>query len=137
MESLGQAAFSASERSVAIVTTRHGAASWPSQCLLHWRSAPSVQHLRDLAVRLGGLFFLVMTLGFFSGALGSFTELDIDDWRLSRDHWNPRPYGVLDSDVHFYYVVLGVFVVVAFLMLRLVNSPFGLSLEGFARANRG
>ena len=42
----------------------------------------------------------------------------------------PRPYGVLNSDVHFYYVVLGVFVVVAFLMLRLVNSPFGLSLRG-------
>ena len=137
MESLGQAAFfGIGAYAVGVVTTRHGAASWPVAVLLALAlGTMSAAVAGLLAVRLTGLFFLVMTLAFSQvlwGVSQSWTSVTGGYLGITAI---PRPYGVLGSDVHFYYVVLGVFVVVAFLMLRLVNSPFGLSLRGIRESD--
>ena len=66
MESLGQAAFfGIGAYTIGIVTTRHGAASWPIAVLLALMFGTLSAAIAGLmAVRLGGLFFLVMTLAF-------------------------------------------------------------------------
>jgi branched-chain amino acid transport system ATP-binding protein len=132
MESLGQAAFfGIGAYAIGIITTRHGADSWPVAVVLAVILGLAVAAIAGLmAVRLGGLFFLVMTLAFAQvlwGVSQSWTSLTGGYLGITGI---PRPYKSLESDVHFYYVVLGVFVLLAFLMLRLVASPFGLSLRG-------
>jgi branched-chain amino acid transport system ATP-binding protein len=132
MESLGQAAFfGIGAYAIGIITTRHGAASWPVAVALALVLGTAVAAVAALmAVRLSGLFFLVMTLAFSQvlwGISQSWTSLTGGYLGITGI---PRPYPVLESDVNFYYVVLAVFVVVAFLMVRLVRSPFGLSLRG-------
>jgi branched-chain amino acid transport system ATP-binding protein len=131
MESLGQAAFfglAAYTTGIALVRYHQ---SWPVAVLLalcFGTAAAGVAGL--LAVRLRGLFFLVITLAFaqvlwgISNRWGQMTNGYIG---LRGIH---RPYTGLESDVNFYYVVLGVFIVAALGMRRLVVSPFGLSLKG-------
>jgi branched-chain amino acid transport system ATP-binding protein len=132
MESLGQAAFfGIGAYTVGIVTTRHGAASWPVAVLVALALGTISAAVAGLmAVRLGGLFFLVMTLAFSQVLWGVSESWDTMTGGYLGLTGIPRPYRVLGSDVNFYYVVLCVFVAVAFLMLRLVTSPFGLSLRG-------
>lgn len=132
MESLGQAAFfGIGAYTVGIITTRHGTASWPLAVIVALAlGALSAALAGLLAVRLHGLFFLVMTLAFSQVLWGVSQSWDTMTGGYLGITGIPRPYRSLGSDVHFYYVVLGVFVVVAFLMLRLVSSPFGLGLRG-------
>jgi ABC-type branched-subunit amino acid transport system ATPase component/ABC-type branched-subunit amino acid transport system permease subunit len=131
MESLGQAAFfglAAYTTGIALVRYHQ---SWPVAVILalcFGTAAAAVAGL--LAVRLRGLFFLVITLAFaqvlwgISNRWGQMTNGYIG---LRGIH---RPYAGLEADVNFYYVVLGVFIVAALGMRRLVISPFGLSLKG-------
>ena len=132
MESLGQAAFfGIGAYTVGIVTTRHGAASWPVAVVLALAIGTLAAAVAGLlAVQLNGLFFLVMTLAFAQvlwGVSQSWTSVTGGYLGITGI---PRPFGALNADVNFYYVVLGGFVLVSFLMLRLVGSPFGLSLRG-------
>jgi branched-chain amino acid transport system ATP-binding protein len=131
MESLGQAAFfGLGAYTVGILTARYHQ-HWLIAVLLgvaFGTVGAAVGGL--LAVRLHGLFFLVITLAFaqvlwgISNRWGQMTGgyLGLRGIR--------RPYHLFDSDINFYYVILAVFVVAAFLMWRLVISPFGLSLRG-------
>ncbi len=132
MESLGQAAFfGIGAYTVGIVMTRHGAASWPWAVLLALGLGTlSAAVAGLLAVRLGGLFFLVMTLAFSQVLWGVSQSWDSMTGGYLGITNIPRPYRSLGSDLHFYYVALSIFVVVLFLMVRLVRSPFGLSLRG-------
>jgi ABC-type branched-subunit amino acid transport system ATPase component/ABC-type branched-subunit amino acid transport system permease subunit len=132
MESLGQAAFfGIGAYTVGIVTTRHGASSWPVAVVLALGLGALCAAVAGLlAVRLSGLFFLVMTLAFSQVLWGVSQSWDSMTGGYLGITNIPRPYPGLVSDLHFYYVVLSIFVLVAFLMLRLVTSPFGLSLRG-------
>jgi branched-chain amino acid transport system ATP-binding protein len=131
MDSLGQAAFfGVAAYTVGILTARYGF-GWASAVLLAVVLATITAALAgSIAVRLGGLFFLVITLA-FSQVLWGISQR----WGEMTGGWLglhgiPRPLAILDRDINFYYVVLGVFLVAAFLMLRLVGSPFGLTLRG-------
>lgn len=83
-----------------------------------------------LAVRLKGLYFLVITLAFsqvfwgISHRMGEITGGWMGLTGVS------RMFSVLESNVNFYYLVLAIFLIILFLMYRLVLSPFGLTLKG-------
>ena len=132
MESLGQAAFfGIGAYTVGIITTRHGMHSWPVAIVLAMVFGTIGAAIAGLmAVRLGGLFFLVMTLAFAQVLWGISESWDTLTGGYLGITGIPRPYRSLGSDVHFFYVVLAVFLLMSFLMLRLVRSPFGLSLRG-------
>lgn len=82
-----------------------------------------------LAIRTSGVYFLLLTL-----ALGMIVWGICNRWTSVtggengirgsiRPEWLAQPH-------NFYYVALAVFVVLAALMWRFVNSPFGLALKG-------
>jgi len=131
MESLGQAAFfglAAYTTGIALVRYHQ---AWPVAVVLglvFGTAAAAVAGV--LAVRLRGLFFLVITLAFaqvlwgISNRWGQMTNGYIG---LRGIH---RPSSGLEVDRNFYYVILGVFILAALGMRLLVKSPFGLSLKG-------
>ena len=95
MESLGQAAFfGIGAYTVGIITTRHGAPSWPVAVLVALALGTVGAALAGLlAVRLHGLFFLVMTLAFsqvFWGVSQSWSSMTGGYLGITGI---PRPYG--------------------------------------------
>lgn len=82
-----------------------------------------------LAVRTSGVYFLLLTL-----ALGMIVWGICNRWTSVTGGENGlrgtvRP-GWLADTVSLYYFTLAAFAALAFLMWRLVNSPFGLTLKG-------
>ena len=131
MESLGQAAFfGMAGYALAILATRYEVGWQLAIPIALFASVATAVIGGLLAVRLTGVFFLVMTL-VFSQVL----------WGLA-EHWGQvtgghlglhgitRPFDALASDLTFYYVALGVCLLSGLLMYRLVRSPFGLTLRG-------
>jgi ABC-type branched-subunit amino acid transport system ATPase component/ABC-type branched-subunit amino acid transport system permease subunit len=131
MESLGQAAFfGMAGYTVAILTTRYDIGWQLAIPIALFASVATAAIGAVLAVRLTGVFFLVMTL-VFAQVL----------WGLA-EHWGQvtgghlglhgitRPFAALNTDLTFYYVALGVCLISGILMYRLVRSPFGLTLRG-------
>ena len=131
MESLGQAAFfGMAAYTVAILSTRYG---------IGWEVAIPVALLASialaaiaatLAVRMTGLFFLVMTLVLSQVVWGLSHRWGSLTGGYLGLHGIPRPFPALESELTLYYACLGVFVVSGLLMHRLVQSPFGLTLRG-------
>lgn len=131
MESLGQAAFfGMAAYSVAILSTRYDI-GWELAIPLALFSSVALAAIGGaLAVRLTGLFFLVMTLAFAQIMWGIAQRWSQMTGGYLGLHGIHRPLPFLDSDINFYYVALGVFLVSGLLMYRLVRSPFGLTLRG-------
>jgi branched-chain amino acid transport system permease protein len=82
-----------------------------------------------LAIRTSGVYFILLTL-----ALGMIVWGVCLRWTSVTGGENGlrgtvRPDWLADQ-VHLYYFVAGCFVVLAYLMWRFVNSPFGLTLKG-------
>jgi branched-chain amino acid transport system ATP-binding protein/branched-chain amino acid transport system permease protein len=131
MESLGQAAFfGIAGYSVAILSTRYDVAWQLAIPIALVASIATAAIGGALAVRLGGLFFLVMTL-VFAQVLWGLAE----NWgQVTGGHLGlhgiTRPFDALDTDLTFYYVALSVCLVSGLVMYRLVRSPFGLTLRG-------
>ena len=131
MESMGQAAFfGLGAYAVGILISRYDQ-EWPIAVLVGLGLGTAGAAVAGLlAVRLHGLFFLVFTLAFaqvlwgISNRWGQMTNGYVGLRGIR------RPYPGLESDTNFYYVLLGVFIVAAFGMRRLVTSPFGLGLRG-------
>ncbi|MDP9494669.1 MAG: branched-chain amino acid ABC transporter ATP-binding protein/permease [Actinomycetota bacterium] len=131
MESLGQAAFfGMAAYTIAILTTRYG---------VGWEIAIPAALLASivlaaigaaLAVRMTGLFFLVMTLVFSQVMWGLSHRWGSMTGGYLGLHGIPRPTEALESPLAFYYVGLGVLTISGLLMYRLVRSPFGLTLRG-------
>jgi ABC-type branched-subunit amino acid transport system ATPase component/ABC-type branched-subunit amino acid transport system permease subunit len=131
MESLGQAAFfGVAAYSIAILSTRYG---------LGWEAAIPIAILGSvlfasiaaaLSVRMTGLFFLVMTLVISQMLWGLSHRWGSLTGGYLGLHGIPRPFAALESNLTFYYVALGVFLLCGLLMYRLVRSPFGLTLRG-------
>ena len=131
MESLGQAAFfGMAAYTVAILSTKYD---------VGWQLAIPIALLASivlaaigaaLAVRMTGLFFLVMTLVFSQVLWGLSHRWGTMTGGYLGLHGIERPFAFLDSELTFYYVILGVFLISSLLMYRLVRSPFGLTLRG-------
>jgi branched-chain amino acid transport system ATP-binding protein len=131
MESLGQAAFfGMAAYMVAIVSTRYDI-GWQLAIPLALFAAVALAAIGGaLAVRLTGLFFLVMTLVFAQVLWGLSHRWGTMTGGYLGLHGIDRPFDALDDDLAFYYVAFGVFLVSGLLMYRLVRSPFGLTLRG-------
>jgi branched-chain amino acid transport system ATP-binding protein/branched-chain amino acid transport system permease protein len=131
MESLGQAAFfGMAAYTVAILSTRYDV-GWGLAIPIALFSSVALAVIGGaLAVRLTGLFFLVMTLAFAQIMWGIAQRWSQVTGGYLGLHGIHRPLPFLDSDINFYYVALGVFLVSGLLMYRLVRSPFGLTLRG-------
>src|SRR5918996_3018480 len=131
MESLGQAAFfGMAAYTVAIVSTRYDI-GWQLAIPLARLAAVALAAIAGaLAVRLTGLFFLVMTLVFAQVLWGLSHRWGTMTGGYLGLHGIDRPFDALDDDLTFYYVALGVFIMSGLLMYRLVRSPFGLTLRG-------
>ena len=131
MESLGQAAyFGLAAYTVAILTTRYD---------MGWQVAIPAALLASvvfaaiaaaLAVRMIGLFFLVMTLVLSQVLWGISHRWGTMTGGYLGLHGIPRPFEALESELTFYYVGFAVFLICGLLMYRLVRSPFGLTLRG-------
>lgn len=89
-----------------------------------------------IALRVSGIYFLLVTF-----ALGQLLVSAATKWRFLSTTGStegviniPRPdlgFGEFSwSNISFYYLVFVVFIVCVFLLLRVVNSPFGRSLQG-------
>jgi len=131
MDSLGQAAFfGMGAYTTGILMTRYGF-GWEAAVLLGLLMSTATAALSGLvAVRVRGLFFLVITLAVsqvlwgLSHRLGNITG----GWVGLRGITRPLP--ILEPDINFYYLELVVFLAAGFLMYRLIHSPFGLTLRG-------
>lgn len=82
-----------------------------------------------LAVRASGVYFLLLTL-----ALGMIVWGICQRWTSITGgenglRGNIRPEWLVAPN-HFYYFVLCIFILAAFMMWRFVSSPFGLGLKG-------
>lgn len=131
MESLGQAAFfGMAAYTIAIFSTRY-AVAWELAIPLALLASIALAALAGaLAVRLTGLFFLVMTLVFAQVMWGLSHRWGTMTGGYLGLHGIDRPFEALDDDLTFYYVAFGVALVSGLLMYRLVRSPFGLTLRG-------
>jgi ABC-type branched-subunit amino acid transport system ATPase component/ABC-type branched-subunit amino acid transport system permease subunit len=131
MESLGQAAFfGIAAYTVAILTTRYSI-GWEFAIPIALVASIALAAIGGaLAVRLTGLFFLVMTLVFSQVLWGLSHRWGTMTGGYLGLHGISRPFEFLRSDLAFYYVALGIFIVSGLLMYRLVRSPFGLTLRG-------
>jgi branched-chain amino acid transport system ATP-binding protein len=131
MESLGQAAFfGMAAYTIAIVTTRYEI-GWQLAIPLALIAAVALAAIGGvLAVRLTGLFFLVMTLVFAQVLWGLSHRWGTMTGGYLGLHGIDRPFEALADDLTFYYVAFGVALVSGLLMYRLVRSPFGLTLRG-------
>ena len=131
LDSLGQASFfGVGAYTVGIVMTRYNL-GWEAAILLALLLSTITAALSGLvAVRVRGLFFLVITVA-ISQVLWGLSHR----WGVLTGGWNGlrginRPFPLLESNLIFYYLGLSVFLVAGFLMYRLVHSPFGLTLRG-------
>ena len=131
MESLGQAAFfGMAAYTVAVLSTR-SEIGWQLVIPLALLASVVLAAIAGaLAVRLTGLFFLVMTLVVAQVLWGLSHRWGTMTGGYLGLHGITRPFEVLDSDLNFYYVAFSVFLVSGLLMYRLVRSPFGLTLRG-------
>jgi branched-chain amino acid transport system ATP-binding protein len=131
MESLGQAAFfGMAAYTVAILSTRYDV-GWQLAIPLALFAAVALAAVGGaLAVRLTGLFFLVMTLVFSQVLWGLSHRWGTMTGGYLGLHGIDRPFDALADDLTFYYVAFGVALVSGLLMYRLVRSPFGLTLRG-------
>jgi branched-chain amino acid transport system ATP-binding protein len=131
LESLGQAAFfGMAAYTVAIATTRYAIAWELAIPLALFGSVILAAIVGTFATRLTGLFFLVITLAFAQVLWGLSHRWGSMTGGFLGLHGILRPFGALDSDLAFYYVAFGIFLVCFLLMYRLVRSPFGLTLRG-------
>jgi branched-chain amino acid transport system permease protein len=85
-----------------------------------------------IALRTRGLYFLLITL-----ALGQLLWGAVNRWGSFTGGFNglpgiPRPAHWLMSTSAFYYLSLGMLLVLGLLMQRLVTSPFGLALRAIS-----
>ena len=124
MESLGQAAFfGVAAYTVAILSTKYD---------VGWQLAIPIASLASivlaaigaaLAVRMTGLFFLVMTLVFSQVLWGLSHRWGTMTGGYLGLHGIERPFAFLDSELSFYYVILGVFLISSLLMIAWCARP--------------
>jgi branched-chain amino acid transport system ATP-binding protein len=131
LDSLGQAAFFGSAAYfLGISTAKYGWPWWVGAIGGFLLATAIAAGFGLIAVRLKGLYFLLITL-----ALGQVLWGVVLRWGTFTGGWNglrgvTRPFEALRQPLIFYYAILGLFLMIALLVARVVNSPFGLILRG-------
>ena len=131
MDSLGQGAFfGTAAYAVGILTVKSGMNWFAAAAIAMVLAAVLAALIGLIAVRLRGLYFLLITLAFgqvlWGGALrwgditGGFNGLS----------GVPRPFPFLSDVVVFAYAALVIFVIIVAAVKVIVSSPFGLALQG-------
>lgn len=131
MDSLGQGAFFGSAAyALGILTVKSGMNWFAAAAIALVLAAVLAAFIGLIAVRLRGLYFLLITLAFgqvlWGGALrwgditGGFNGLS----------GVPRPFPFMNDVVVFAYVALVIFVIIVTAVKVIVSSPFGLALQG-------
>jgi branched-chain amino acid transport system ATP-binding protein len=131
LDSLGQGAFfGTAAYTLGILTVKSGANWFAAAAIAIALATVLAAVIGLLAVRLRGLYFLLITLAFgqvlWGGALrwgditGGFNGLS----------GVPRPFKFLTDVVVFAYVTLVIFVIIVAAIKVIVSSPFGLALQG-------
>lgn len=132
LDSLGQAAFfGLGSYGFGILTVRYGVL-WGLAALLALAVATAAAVVMGMiAVRLRGLYFLLVTAAMSQVLWGADYR-----WGTFTGGANgllltaARPGEWFSSDAHFYYLVLGVCAGATTCMTLIVRSPFGLTLRG-------
>lgn len=132
LDSLGQAAFfGLGSYGLGILTVKYGVGWWPAAAAAIGIGAAGAAFMGLIAVRLKGLYFLLVTLAMGQVLWGA-------DYRWGTftgganglEFGGGRPSSWFYDDTHFYYATLVVFGVVAALLYVIIVSPFGLTLKG-------
>ena len=132
LDSLGQAAFfGLGSYGLAILLVKDGVGWWSAALAAVALGTAGAAVLGLIAVRLRGLYFLLVTLAMGQVLWGA-------DYRwgtftggangLELGGGRPSPW--FYSDANFYYFTLGIFAAVAALVSLVIASPFGLTLRG-------
>ncbi|TMI79683.1 MAG: branched-chain amino acid ABC transporter permease [Bacillati bacterium ANGP1] len=132
LDSLGQAAFfGLGSYGLAILLVKDGVGWWSAALAAVVLGTAGAAVLGLIAVRLRGLYFLLVTLAMGQVLWGA-------DYRwgtftggangLELGGGRPSPW--FYSDANFYYFTLGIFAAVAALVSLVIASPFGLTLRG-------
>jgi branched-chain amino acid transport system ATP-binding protein len=133
LPSLGHAAFfGLAAYGVGIATVKLGLLWWQGVAIGLVACAATSAFFGLIALRTQGLYFLLITL-----ALGQLLWGAANRWGSFTGGFNGlpgirRPAVWLQSTVSFYYVSLAVLVLLAILMKRLIDSPFGLALRALS-----
>jgi ABC-type branched-subunit amino acid transport system ATPase component/ABC-type branched-subunit amino acid transport system permease subunit len=131
LDSLGQAAFyGTSAYTIGILTVNNGV-DWYVAALAALALATLLAvAVGFVAVRLGGLYFLLITLAFGQVLWGG-----VQRWGDFTGGFNglsgvPMPADFLTEPLNFCYFALVIFAIVLWLSRLVVSSPFGLGLRG-------
>ncbi len=131
LPSLGHAAFfGVAAYTVGLLVVRHGV-GWAPATLAALAGSALVAALFGLiAIRAVDVFFMMITLALCQILWGIANR-----WGSVTGGYNGlpgigRPVAALDSTLAFSYVATTVLVLVTFVVLRFVRSPFGLTLQG-------
>jgi branched-chain amino acid transport system ATP-binding protein len=131
LDSLGQAAFYGTSAYVLGLLTGEQEMGWALAAALALVAGTAMAAAFGLlAVRLRGLYFLLITL-----ALGQVLWGVVLRWGDVTGGQNGLggvsiPFEFLEESLYFYYFALAVLIVVGVLVYRLIGSPFGLELQG-------
>ena len=131
LDSLGQAAFYGTSAYTIGILTVNNDVNWFVAALAALALAGLLAvAFGFVAVRLGGLYFLLITLAFGQVLWGG-----VQRWGDFTGGFNglsgvPMPAEFLTEPLNFCYVALAIFVAVLALARLIVSSPFGLGLRG-------
>jgi ABC-type branched-subunit amino acid transport system ATPase component/ABC-type branched-subunit amino acid transport system permease subunit len=130
LDSLGQAAFYGSAGYVvAITTTTYGISWWLAAPLALVAAVALAAIFGLLAVRLRGLYFLLITVALSEVLWGGANVFGSLTGGANGLPGVPLPFAWLQSQYHFYYTILLIFVLVTIVSYVIVISPFGLALR--------
>lgn len=133
LPSLGHAAFfGLAAYGIGIATVKFGLSWWEGLAIGLFACTAVAAVFGLIALRTEGLYFLLITLAFGQLLWGAANR-----WGSFTGGFNGmpgirRPAAWLVPTESFYYFALAVLVLLAFLMKRLVDSPFGLALRAQA-----
>jgi branched-chain amino acid transport system ATP-binding protein len=131
LDSLGQAAFYGTAAYVIALMMSEREMAWgPAAGLAILGGTGMAAAFGLLAVRLRGLYFLLITL-----ALGQVLWGVVLRWGTVTGGQNglggvQEPFEALEEPLNFYYFALAILVALAVSVYLLIRSPFGLSLQG-------
>ena len=131
LPSLGHAAFfGVAAYTAGLLAARAGFPWWAATPIALAMSAGFALLFGLVALRTRGLYFMLITLAFAQVLWGGANR-----WGSFTGGYNglpniPRPFELVGTTLGFYYLALGLFLVLGAAMHLLVRSPFGLTLKG-------
>jgi len=131
MDSLGQGAFfGTGAYTIGILTVNVGISWFVAAAIAIAVATVLAAMIGLVAVRLRGLYFLLITLAFGQVLWGGALRLDTITGGFNGLGGVPEPFPFLTDVVLFAYVAMAIFAVIVGAVKVIVSSPFGLALQG-------